>query len=80
MKKTPDILRPVGGVYRVPLRRVYNKTHKGDEDWGIVYGDKKCLKCKKHFQEGDVYTIVTQWKGVTGTVPVQKGQHVNCGV
>ena len=79
MKKTPEILRPVGGVYRVPLRRVFNKDRvEGDATWDQVYGNQRCVKCHKHLQEGQAYTIVTQWKGSTGTVPVQKGQHVEC--
>ena len=68
-KIVPSSVPSVGGVYRVPLRRVYNKMHiKGDATWDVVYGKKKCLLCKQHFQEGDPYTVTND----------HKYQHVEC--
>jgi hypothetical protein len=81
VKKTQTSLPPkIGGVYRVPLRKVYNKTKKTDATWDTVYGDKKCLKCKKHFKEGDAYIIVTVWTAHKdgSASPTHKGQHVEC--
>ena len=83
MKKTPEILRPVGGVYRVPLRRVYRKGKiEGDATWAEVYGNKKCLKCKKGFAEGDAYTVIVTMKknskGEETYEAIHKYQHVGC--
>jgi hypothetical protein len=69
------------GVYRVPLKRVFNKKNgyiKGDMTWDIIYSKSKCLKCKQHFKEGEPYVVVIEWKGATKTVPVHKYQHVEC--
>jgi len=44
------------GIYRVPLRRVFRKTHMpGDPSWDDIYGHKKCVICRKHFSEGQPY-------------------------
>ena len=80
-KKTPEILLPVGGTYRVPLRKVFKKKFNrldGDATWNEIYGSKKCLKCKKSFQEGDAYTVVVEWRGEQKTDPVHKYLHVRC--
>lgn len=50
-------------VYRVPLRRVFNKSRMpGDLTWNEVYGKVKCCRCHKHFAEGDPYLTVTGTK------------------
>ena len=70
-------------VYRVPLRRVFAKKKgrvKGDTQWDSIYGRAKCVECKLPIKEGDVYTVVTLWKGATKTVPVHKYMHVECPV
>ena len=69
------------GVYRIPLRRVFNKKQvKGDATWNDVYGHHKCLKCKQHFGEGDAYTVIRVWKANKdgSGYPVHKYQHVEC--
>ena len=82
-KKTPEILLPVGGVYRVPLRKVFKKRARveGDATWNEIYGSKKCLKCKKPFQELDVYTVKIEWKKHSdgSESPIHRYLHVGCG-
>lgn len=83
MKKTPEILKPLGGVYRVPLKRVFAKRRfPGDASWDETYGNKRCLKCHKHFQEGDAYTVIVTMKknskGEETYEAIHKYQHVGC--
>lgn len=48
--------KPSGKVYRIPLRRVYRKTHtEGDPTWKDLYGKLRCNVCKKPFDEGQPY-------------------------
>jgi len=68
-------------VYRIPLKKVYRKNHKKeDTSWDEVYGSVKCLKCKKHFKEGETYIVVMTWHPTTngGGYPVHKYQHTEC--
>jgi len=59
----------MAGVYRVPLRRVFNKKRiPGDPSWNDVYGKARCVICHKHFSEGDPYMVT-----VAG-----KYEHINC--
>jgi hypothetical protein len=69
------------GIYRIPLKRVFAKRKcrvKGDPTWEQTFGKAKCCVCKQPLKEGDPYTVVIEWKGSTGTVPVQKQKHVEC--
>jgi hypothetical protein len=82
MKKNEEIKMP-GGVYRVPVRRVFNKNHvEGDPTWADIYGKARCMKCHKHFQEGDAYTVIVvlkkDTKGNEKFEPVHKYLHVEC--
>ena len=64
-KKITSPVPIIGGVYRIPLRKVYNKNHiKGDATWDDVYKRKKCAVCKKHFIEGDAYRTTNDHKYV----------------
>ena len=84
MKKvTPVELRPLGGVYRVPLKSVFNKKKVNQAvTWADVYGKAKCLKCKQHFAEGDAYTVIVTMKknklGDETYESIHKYQHVEC--
>jgi hypothetical protein len=76
-------LRPLGGVYRVPLKSVFNKKKLDQtKTWSDVYGKVKCMHCKKHFQEGDVYTVLVIMKknklGDETFEYIHKYQHVGC--
>jgi hypothetical protein len=57
MVKKISSVPQVRAVYRIPPRKVYNANHKGDATWDKVYGRAKCIVCKKHLLEGDVYTM-----------------------
>jgi hypothetical protein len=64
-KKITSPVPIIGGVYRIPLRKVYNKNHiKGDATWDSIYGKKKCAKCRQKFQEGDAYRTTNDHKYV----------------
>ena len=83
MAKTPEILLPVGGVYRVPLRKVFNKKRvEGDPTWNDIYGGKKCVQCKQQFAEGDPYVVVVTMKknskGEETYEAIHKYKHVEC--
>jgi hypothetical protein len=59
-------------IYRVPLRKVFNKKRlDGDPTWNDVYGKQKCRKCKKNFRESDPYRTVIVDR-------VLKFEHVEC--
>jgi len=83
MKRKPVELQLLGGVYRVPLKKVY-KSKRIDKEllWDDVYGKHKCVKCKKHFREGDPYTVIVLLKknraGDETFEPIHKYQHVEC--
>ena len=44
--------------YVVPTKRQFHKDrHDKGITWKQVYGTKKCVVCKKHFEENDEYVI-----------------------
>jgi len=61
----------VSKIYRIPTKRGYLKTRidKG-KAWTDLYGKYKCRKCKKHFAESELYTMVENNPG--------HFQHVDC--
>jgi hypothetical protein len=60
------------GIYRVPLKKVFakNKVDK-NSTWQTVYGNKRCVRCKRHFEEGDAYRVVSN-------IPKMICKHVEC--
>lgn len=80
-KVIPSELQPLGGVYRVPLKRVYKSKRINEcASWDDVYAHVRCIACKKHFKEGEAYQVITEWKKhANGSAsPSHKYQHINC--
>jgi hypothetical protein len=82
-KERPVELQPLGGVYRVPLKRVFNKKKlDATKTWDDVYGRTKCIACKRHLKEGDAYTVLgvlKKDKEGNETYEIKhKYKHVNC--
>lgn len=66
------------GVYRIPLRRVFNKKRiPGDPSWDQIYGKKRCVSCRQYFHEGDVYFVTNdgEYSHLSGMCPA-KGRKV----
>jgi hypothetical protein len=58
-------------IYRIPTKKGYTKTRMDKtRTWKDTYGKGKCVKCKKHFQEMELYTCVGNNS--------EKFQHVDC--
>lgn len=65
-------------VYRVPLKKVFNRRPFNIATWAEIYGHVKCIRCKQHFKEGDPYIVVVHYKPVAGgssKMPIHKYQH-----
>jgi len=58
-------------VYRIPTKKGYVKMRiDKTKAWKDVYGKMKCILCKKHFQEMELYTFLNNNS--------EKFQHVDC--
>lgn len=66
-------------VYRIPTKKWYRK-HRLDETktWNDIYGNTRCILCKKKMIEKDAYFVVISWSGAEKLSPTHKYQHVAC--
>lgn len=65
------------GVFRIPTKEHYRKTHPPDYKdipWQKVYGDRRCSKCHQHFKEGEAYEADPKF--CSGKI--HKFQHIEC--
>jgi hypothetical protein len=45
-------------VYRIPTKKGFAKMRVDKtKTWTDVYGNARCAVCKKHFEEGHLYTL-----------------------